>query len=99
MGNIITCILHIEDITLITGDVRISFESTEPESVMTVFRVDGVSQEGNETITLRLVTSPNITLPTGKSVFMRDRIDLTVMDSDGEQSVHPPVTHTMHERN
>ena len=53
-----------------------------------VFRVDGVSQERDETVTLKLVPSENFEthIPTGESVFFKNDLDVTILDNDSKQT-------------
>ena len=64
-------------------EVRTSFHSSDPTSVVVTFRVDGVAQELNETVILELVPSGAVNVPTGEGIFFRRTIEMTIMDSDG----------------
>ena len=69
-----------------TGEIRISYENSDPEVVAVHFYVDNVSQEGNETFTMELIPSHSTILPNGESVFFLNTIDMTIIDSDGEHT-------------
>lgn len=49
--------------------------------------MDYIAQEGNETFNLELHPSPQVTLPTGKNVFIKSTIRVTIVDSDGKRLV------------
>lgn len=66
-----------------TGEVRISYENLDPETVAVQFHTDNIAQEGNETFTVELIPSHSLTLPSGESAFFCKRIDMTIIDSDG----------------
>ena len=75
----------IGDFMIGTGEVRISYENSDPEIVAVHFYVDSIAQEGNETFTMKLVPSHSlIIMPSGESAFFRNTIDMTIIDSDGK---------------
>lgn len=55
-------------------------------AVEVTFLTDGITQEGNESLTLRLIPIPSTlqTLPTGEAVFFGNVINLTIMDADSK---------------
>ena len=69
---------------IITGNVRISAETAEPQVVLVMFCDDRVTQEGHDIILLRLNPSTNTSLPTEESVFFENEIKLTIIDNDGK---------------
>ena len=73
---------------IITRNVRISAEMTAPQVVLVSFFVDRVTQEGNDIINLKLNPDPSTKscLPTGDSVFFKNEIKMTIIDSDGKQT-------------
>ena len=70
------------DYTVGTSLVRILAGSTTPENVIITFRVDGIAQEPDETLSLQLL--PLTSGPMGDAIFFRDLITLTIIDSDSE---------------
>ena len=55
-----------------------------PEDIRVSFHTDAIAQEGNETLTLELVTTPGTNAPpSGNGVFFRNRITMTIVDNDG----------------
>ena len=71
------------DYVLITR--ALFFRPTPPGNVMFIFRLDGIAQESNETLSLELVPTPTTTLPTGDhAVFFRRSIYVTIIDSDSK---------------
>ena len=53
--------------------------------VYVIFHMDNISQEPNETFTLRL--DPDIPLPPMDGLFFRDTIQMTIVDSDSKLHV------------
>ena len=49
------------------------------------FRADSIAQEEDETLTLQL--EPTSTIPTGRNMFFKNSISLTIIDSDGKRLV------------
>ena len=70
------------DYILITRRARALIGSSTPDNVAVTIRVDSIAQEPDETLTLRL--SPVVSGPMGDSIFFRDTITLTIIDSDSE---------------
>ena len=70
------------DYVVNTARVRALFGSSTPENVSVTFRMDAIAQEPDETLTLRL--SPLVSGPMGDSIFFRDNITLTIIDSDSK---------------
>ena len=64
--------------------MRVLFSSSVPDNVLVNAHVDGIAQERNETLILKLV--PITTLPT--DVFFRKYLTLTIVDSDCMFSRH-----------
>ena len=60
---------------------------TPPDEVLFIFCMDAIAQEENETLFLELDPVPSITLPTGRNVFFKNTINLTIIDSDGKRLV------------
>ena len=58
--------------------------TADPESVAVTFRIDGVVQEADESLALKLVPTPSTlrTIPTGEAVFFRSIIEVTVAGVD-----------------
>ena len=74
------------DYTISSTTLRVlSFRPDPPEEVSFIFHVDAIAQEENETLTLQL--EPNSTIPTGRNVFFRNTINLTIIDNDGKRLV------------
>ena len=74
------------DYTISTTHTKALFSRPCPSGdVLFVFRMDNIAQEENETLTLQL--RPLTTLPTGKNVFFKSTIRLTIIDMDGKRSV------------
>ena len=57
--------------------------SISPVNVEFKFLTDDIALEFNETITLELVPSSRDSLPSGKGVYFRNTIKLTITDADG----------------
>ena len=72
---------------VLTGQVRVTFESPDLHDVEMILRVDGISQEGTEEVTIRLEPSSEVNLPEGESVFFIYEINVAILDSDGKFSV------------
>ena len=74
------------DYTVSTTRVRALFSRpTPPDEVVFIFRMDSIAQEENETLTLQLHVDPShIRLPTGRNVFFKSTIRLTILDIDGK---------------
>ena len=71
------------DYTVSTTQVRALFNRpTPPDYVLFIFRMDAIAQEENETLTLQL--NPVATVLTGRNVFFKHSINLTIIDSDGK---------------
>ena len=53
------------------------------------FLTDGISQEGNESLTLLLNPTPSglYAIPTGEAVFFKNAINPTIMDADSKLSM------------
>ena len=70
----------------LTGQIRVIFEDTSPQDVSVILRVDGISQEGREVVTFRLVPSLLTNLPDIPSAFIyfQDEIDVTIIDVDSK---------------
>ena len=78
---------------ILTGQISIMFEDPAPQEAHVILYTDGVSQEGEEDITIRLVPSPETSLTemglseglesTSKNVYFKDEIDITIEDVDG----------------
>lgn len=85
MNTIIYCIVS-SDFTLHTENIRLNpLDPSPTQEVLITFRVDGIAQEGEETLQLRL--TPRSSLPSalrGANAFFIDTIPLTIMDSDGK---------------
>ena len=60
---------------------------TSLTDVLFVFRLDNIAQEENETLTFELRLLPWIVIPTGRNVFFKRTIKLTIIDIDGKRSV------------
>ena len=63
------------------------FRPTPPDDVFFIFRMDNIAQEENETLTLELRPSLLIPLLTGRNVFFKSTIKLTIIDTDGKKLV------------
>ena len=65
---------------------------TPPDNVVFTFRVDGIAQELNETLSLQLVPTATTTLPSGDAVFFKNTLNISIIDSDSKRmfgkSVH-----------
>ena len=65
---------------------------TPPDNVVFTFRVDGIAQELNETLSLQLVPTATTTIPSGDAVFFRNTLNISIIDSDSKRmfgkSVH-----------
>ena len=73
------------DYSIGTNRVRALFrQPVPPDNVVFTFRVDGIAQEPDESLTLELVPSATITLPSGSAVFFQNTLALTIVDSDSE---------------
>ena len=59
---------------------------SDPRVVEVTFLADGVTQEGNESLTLHLIPTPSTlqTIPTGEAVFFKNAINLTIVDADSK---------------
>ena len=57
-----------------------------PSTVEIMFLVDGVSQEGDESLTLQLMptVSTLLTIPIGEAVFFKNTMTLTISDDDSK---------------
>ena len=74
------------DYTVSTNRVRALFRRPDPpDEVLFIFRMDAIAQEESETLTLEL--KPLSSIPTGRNVFFKSTINLTIIDSDGESLV------------
>ena len=69
---------------ILTGQVRVLFESPDLHDVEIILRVDGISQEGTKQVTIRLEPSSEVNIPEGESVFFIDEIDVEILDSDSK---------------
>ena len=61
--------------------MTVMYTAEEPEMVQFLFRVDSISQEPNETLSLQLVQDAT---QLSEGVFFRDTIEMTIFDSDGK---------------
>ena len=71
------------DLMVLTSEVRFIVGDPQPNTVNISFRIDGVAQEDNETVTLVLVPLPTTNLPTGEAVFFLNTTDMIIIDTDG----------------
>ena len=75
------------DYIVTTGQVRFLYLRPDlPDNVTVFFRPDAIAQEIRETLNVGLVlASGSGALPTGRGVFFRNTITMTIIDSDGKK--------------
>lgn len=71
-----------DDFTMDMQRVKVSHTDNVPKAVKITFLRDGIPRELNETFSLQLKPTTNI--PTAPNYFFIQDIQLTIVDSDGE---------------
>ena len=73
----------------------------DPENVSITFHLDGVAQEADESLTLKLVPTPSTlrTIPTGEAVFFRSIIEVTILNVDGKSDTENLVLINSYDNN
>ena len=68
------------------GQVSFLYRTPNPHNVVFKFHNDDIAQEIRETLNVGLVQTPGSgALPTGRGVFFRNTITMTIIDNNGKR--------------